>query len=417
MVYTPASKHPHGARLLALDGGGVRGIVALELLHEVMIRLQRREKLKDVPRPVDYFELAAGTSTGGIIGIMLFRLRMTVHDTIIQYNKIAQDVFSPKIYGFNIGHYLPVSAANWINNSKNLVQNSRFDDADLKRAIDNVVAEFGLDENDRALKGEAPMQHPGAGRAYVVSLYSLYYVTNSKHRFCCTTAQNKAESVLFRTYKGDAVEKKFYTTSVTNDIMRDNSDSITISLAARATSAAPTFFPEVKFPEQKPNQPALNPKTQQLIFWDGGLLNNNPIDQLWYARYELVHPTDPPPAISCVISLGTGWLKAPSPSDSTFRLVGVATGVMDFATNTNAKSRDFTRHMNQLKRRPEHSKSRYVRLQPDLGADRIGLADYTRMADLKNITRKYIDLKDSQKWIDRAVCYLCCTGCEICIEE
>lgn len=165
MVYKVATKHLNGARLLALDGGGVRGIVALEVLNEIMGRVKIRGNLKQTPRPSDYFELAAGTSTGGIIGIMLFRLRMTTEDAIKQYDKISANVFSPKVYGWNIGRVLPVSVASFINNSKNLVQSSRFDDGDLKKAIGDVVAEFGLDENDRKLKGDAPLQHPDAGRA------------------------------------------------------------------------------------------------------------------------------------------------------------------------------------------------------------------------------------------------------------
>lgn len=164
MVYEPVKKHPNGLRLLALDGGGVRGIVALVLLEELMKRVKEREGLAEVPRPADYFELAAGTSTGGIIGIMLFRLRMTVKDTITQYFKIGKDVFSPKVYGLNIGKVLPVGMASFINNSKNLVQDSRFDDASLKKAIDDVVAEFGLDEADKKAKGDAPLLHPGAAR-------------------------------------------------------------------------------------------------------------------------------------------------------------------------------------------------------------------------------------------------------------
>ena len=163
MVYEPVKKHPNGLRLLALDGGGVRGIVALVLLEELMKRVKAREGLAEVPRPADYFELAAGTSTGGIIGIMLFRLRMTVKDTITQYFKIGKDVFSPKVYGLGLG-FLPVGMASFINNSKNLVQDSRFDDASLKKAIDDVVAEFGLDEADKKAKGDAPLLHPGAAR-------------------------------------------------------------------------------------------------------------------------------------------------------------------------------------------------------------------------------------------------------------
>ena len=222
--------------------------------------------------------------------------------------------------------------------------------------------------------------------------------------------------MLLRCYRGENFEKKFYIPSAANNIMKDNQEKITISLAARATSAAPTFFPEVSFPEQKPGEPKIEEK-KTLKFWDGGLLNNNPIDQLWYARYEIVHPEEPPPAISCVISLGTGWVRAASPSDSTFQLLGVASGVMDFATNTNAKGKDFTRHMEQLKRRSEFKNSRYFRFQPKLGTEVIGLADYTRMEDLKVLTHKYIKEDNTPEWMEKAVCALCCSGCKICIEE
>ena len=161
--YQPATKHRNGLRLLALDGGGIRGIVALVTLQHLMKQVQERKGLKETPRPVDYFELAGGTSTGGIIGIMLFRLRMPVDKTMEQYYKIGKEVFSPKVYGWNIG-WLPVGVSSRINNSKNLVQDSRFDDADLKKAIDDVVAEYGLDETDRNLKGNAPLLRSGAGR-------------------------------------------------------------------------------------------------------------------------------------------------------------------------------------------------------------------------------------------------------------
>lgn len=220
------------------------------------------------------------------------------------------------------------------------------------------------------------------------------------HRFCCTTAQNRAETVLLRCYE----DNNIYAKSIANDAMKKSQDKVTISLAARATSAAPTFFPEVKFPERKP----------ELLFWDGGLLNNNPIDQLWYSRYELVQPEEPPPAISCVISLGTGYVKADSPSDSWFQLAGVASEVMDFATNTNAKGKDFSRHMTQLNKREEHKNTKYIRLNPPLGRDKIGLADYTKMEDLKIITRKYLKDEKNQEWIEKAVCAICCNGCEKC---
>lgn len=161
MVYTALTKHPKGLRLLSLDGGGVRGIMGLVVLKELMRRVQKRKGLAEMPRPADYFELAGGTSTGGIMGIMLFRLRMSVDDTIKEYDAIAKQIFSPKFFGWDISR---IPGASYFNNSKALVQDSRFDDRALSEAIDRVVVKYGLDENDKKLKGSASLQHEGSAR-------------------------------------------------------------------------------------------------------------------------------------------------------------------------------------------------------------------------------------------------------------
>lgn len=199
---------------------------------------------------------------------------------------------------------------------------------------------------------------------------------------------------MLRSYKDDTIHVK----SKVNDIMKEHSDKVTISLATRATSAAPTYFPEVVWPQAHP---------EPLTFWDGGLLNNNPIDQLWYSRYELVQPHEPSPPVSCVISLGTGYVRPDAPSESWFQLAGVASSVMGFATNTNAKGKDFSRHMSALNNRSEHAKTRYIRLNPSLGKNDIGLADYTKMEELKKLATAYVEHKDNTEWIDRAVFAVC----------
>ena len=48
-------------RLLALDGGGVRGLSALMILRQLMEAVN-----PDLPpKPCDYFDMIGGTSTGG----------------------------------------------------------------------------------------------------------------------------------------------------------------------------------------------------------------------------------------------------------------------------------------------------------------------------------------------------------------
>ena len=52
-------------RILAIDGGGIRGILPARLLQEI-----ERQKGKPIR---EMFDLIAGTSTGGILGCGLFK--------------------------------------------------------------------------------------------------------------------------------------------------------------------------------------------------------------------------------------------------------------------------------------------------------------------------------------------------------
>lgn len=53
-------------RLLALDGGGIRGLITLEVLAEIERQLRERHGRSDLVL-ADYFDYVAGTSTGAII--------------------------------------------------------------------------------------------------------------------------------------------------------------------------------------------------------------------------------------------------------------------------------------------------------------------------------------------------------------
>lgn len=53
----------HDLRLLALDGGGVRGLSALMILEKLMEAVNPDAP----PKPCDYFDMIGGTSTGGSV--------------------------------------------------------------------------------------------------------------------------------------------------------------------------------------------------------------------------------------------------------------------------------------------------------------------------------------------------------------
>jgi Patatin-like phospholipase len=70
-------------RILSLDGGGVRGISSLCVLQTLMDQIKLKlirdfNPLEPIPplRPCHFFDLICGTSTGGLIAIMLGRLEM-----------------------------------------------------------------------------------------------------------------------------------------------------------------------------------------------------------------------------------------------------------------------------------------------------------------------------------------------------
>ena len=59
---------PGAKRILALDGGGLRGILTLGILRHIEAVLAERHGQDTSFRLCHYFDLIAGTSTGAIIG-------------------------------------------------------------------------------------------------------------------------------------------------------------------------------------------------------------------------------------------------------------------------------------------------------------------------------------------------------------
>lgn len=62
------------ARILCLDGGGVRGIATLTMLQHIMDKVNETRSKDEQMKPCDCFDLICGTSTGGLIALMLGRL-------------------------------------------------------------------------------------------------------------------------------------------------------------------------------------------------------------------------------------------------------------------------------------------------------------------------------------------------------
>lgn len=185
----------------------------------------------------------------------------------------------------------------------------------------------------------------------------------------CATRIDRGEAVLFRTYTPPA------------DVLPSQFDDVDITSAACATSAAPTFLPAVKI--------------EDVEFWDGGLLNNNPIDQVWDARFDVAPPllaedkVSPEPDIAVVLSIGTGYHIETTKLPGT--VVATLGATVAYATNTKAKAEDFRRNINRMnRRRRKEERTEYFRFETPI-AEVINLDDWQKMAELETATNTWLD--------------------------
>ena len=61
--------------------------------------------LADDPKPCDVFDLIVGTSTGGLIAVMLGRLHMNVDECIQQYEVLGKNVFGKMQWAGQTGKF------------------------------------------------------------------------------------------------------------------------------------------------------------------------------------------------------------------------------------------------------------------------------------------------------------------------
>jgi len=87
--------------MLALDGGGIRGILTLEYLARIEALLRERSRKPDTFCLADYFDLIGGTSTGSIIAAGL-ALGFRVSRLQGLYKTLAATIFEKPPYRFGV---------------------------------------------------------------------------------------------------------------------------------------------------------------------------------------------------------------------------------------------------------------------------------------------------------------------------
>ncbi|KAK5686500.1 hypothetical protein LTS10_002619 [Elasticomyces elasticus] len=257
---TPSDpRDAEGLCLLSLDGGGVRGLSTLYVLKHIMDRLnaaRNQEGLGSV-KPCDIFDVIGGTSTGGLIAIMLGRLGMDVAECIQAYKDMMKGIFEQSRPA-RLWAKVPMYPTGKIKPS--------FSSARLRDAVTKLCAQRSMDA--------AGTLNDGTERACKT--------------FVCSVAKEDSLPVRLRCYQTNKVN------NITPSIVE----------AALATSAATSYFETATIGNRK--------------FVDGGLAVNNPAEEVEWEAQDIwcTDLGDIKKLVSCFISIGTGVPSTKSIEDS-----------------------------------------------------------------------------------------------------
>ena len=123
--------------LLSIDGGGVRGLSSLlilqSLVQHINVAIERERRLTGeahvAVKPQDIFSFFAGTSTGGLIAIMLGKLGMSLEECIAAYRQLSREIFQKKHFrGRMTGGLAPAkySAGRLVRCTEKLMRDKKF---------------------------------------------------------------------------------------------------------------------------------------------------------------------------------------------------------------------------------------------------------------------------------------------------
>ncbi len=267
-----------------------------------------------------------------LIALMLGRLGMTTEEALKTYNALAGAIFSK-------------------DNRKWIGQDGAFKATTLANKVKELVAKHDLGELMRDHSTE-----PRMGKAFV----------------CAMPAKNFAHPRRFRSYQ----------------VPESASANCKIWEAARATTAAPTFFKRIEIGEDG------RAKEQ---FIDGGLGCNNPTNQVLEEARSIWGNDE---TIGCLLSLGTGFpgtigLATPDNFQKFLptKLIGVLKSIAtDCETTAHALSQRFKDFPNF-----------YFRFNVPHGVEGIPLEEWEKMGDIETHTKAYLEDVDTSKKINAVV--------------
>ena len=166
---------------------------------------------------------------------------------------------------------------------------------------------------------------------------------------------------------------------------------MTIWQAARATSAAPTFFKRLR----------IGPPNAQEELLDGGIGSNNPTKLMMREAYKTFEETR---GVACVISIGTGVMdlsefKPPSLGQKIIpkELIDV---LKEMVTDCQEVEKELSRFFT-------NTSGVYFRFNVERGLEDIKLEDAKELGNMKTKTIRYLEQDGTARSVAEAVSVLC----------
>lgn len=356
--------------------GVAKMLQRLKILQVIMHKIKWDKQLDETPLPCDYFDLIGGTSTGGIISILLGRLRLSVEDCLDIYASLSRKVFKNERFG------------------KGFFQ-SKFDHTILEEVIKIELKKI----KKRTRRHETGQDVPLGGgdsdgeEPSGVPTDSASHIRVRPRRPGSPDIQEGIEARMLDTY--DRACKAFVSATPGIDVQRDQPKlfrtyqsretnavpDCKIWEAIRATSAAPTFFDSITI--------------NDLTYVDGGFGCNNPCIEV----YEEARKIWPNREIGVILSLGTGMPKVlsidnPSYFDQWWPRPWVQV-LERIATQCDAT------HQEMYRKRELRGK--YFRFNVQQGLQSVSLAEWDKLGEVGTHTEQYMRDADIVPKLNQAV--------------
>ncbi|KAK4144282.1 acyl transferase/acyl hydrolase/lysophospholipase [Dichotomopilus funicola] len=390
-------------RILSLDGGGVRGysmfLILQELMHRTFVEMEgRAPRRSEIPKPCDHFDLIVGTGTGGLIAIMLGRLRLDIETCKELYVRMTRMVFETDKTIVGIPY-----------------RSTLFKATKLEEAIKECVREHTVYEkegNDGSEAGSinnpmSPASRSSAGypKRHTSNASVLSFSARSPTAQHARPVFSRGGSPNARLYDEREARTKTAVTAVYKGSAKGAAPAMLRSYDSRR-EPAPEFDCTIWEAGRATCSIGLAFKPIQIgqsVFHDDGAGNFNPSPTV---LDEAVVNEWPGREVGVFISVGTGKRPKGSDANSSMWYEGFLGEFAEARRKLIAKIEGCEKVHEFMER--EHLAKRgvnienYYRWNVEVGVGEFGMNEWNRLADISTNTRRYLARDEEQRMVQGA---------------